>query len=447
MSNTETQRKLQLSQAVIYAFGYFGVYLIAFSVGQIPQIFYVPETGSALISPLSVFGGVILGNYLFGLLNGLGRIVDGVVDPWIGNLSDYCRSRFGRRKPFLVIGPPLMGVFFVLFTLPPSTEPSILNLLWLLFIYPVFFLFFTVAITPYLAMIPEIARTSKERLLVTTLQSIFLIMGTFAGVFIIGAIPESISFTTGAIMIAVLSCIPLLLVAIFVRIPDEPCESEIPDRPGTLKQIKEALQFRPFRIYLFSIIAFFFGFEMLKSSARYVAVHLFGDVGAYTIILGLALGVAAISGIGAYWLGRKIGKRKSMILMSVMFIILLPFVGLVGKGFLHENWTGYLLFALMGLPVSILLVVPNSLLADIIDMNNDQSGKKREALFFASQALLNKVGIAFSKMSLNFLLPVGALAGSAVGESGVRLVGPIASVFVFIGLLIFLRFPDIEKKS
>ncbi len=450
MTSDPPQRRLPVYQIVIYAFGYFGVQLIAFSVGQIPQIYYIPEEGFALIAPLTIGGAILAGGYLFGLLNALGRIVDGLVDPWIGNISDHFRSRFGRRKPFLVVGAPLMAVFLVLFTTPPSTGQSTINIVWLAVIYPLFFLFFTISITPYLAMIPEITRTPSDRLLVTTLQALFLVLGTFAGVVMIGMIPDVISFTTGAIIIGIIATIPFLLVAAFVKIPEEVDAGDIPDRPSTIKQIYSALSYKPFRLYLTSVVAFWFGFKMIETSARYVAVHLFGDKSAYVIILGVTLGVAALAGFGSYWVGRKLGKRRSMILMSIMFVILLPFIGMLGKGPFQNPIAGYVLFGLLGLPLSLLLVIPNSLLADIIDRNNEETGEKREALFFASQALINKLGIAFSKAVLNFILPIGAVATAAgthaVGETGVRMIGPISAVFVLIGLIIFLKFPDIEKK-
>ncbi len=443
-------RKLPLGQAIIYAFGYYGVHVISFSIAQIPQIFYVPEKGASLISNVTIWNTLIYGGILFGLLNGFGRVIDGVVDPWIGNLSDYWKGKWGRRKPFIVLGAPLMGVFLVLFTLPPSSEPSLINLAWLALIYPLFFIFYTAALTPYLAMIPEITRTSSERLLVTTMQSIFLILGTFTGVILIQATKYGLSFTNAAIIAAVLAAVPLLLVVAFVKIPGEPEQESIPERPSTLSQIREALAFKPFRIYLLSLITFFFGFEMVKNSAWYVAEHLIGSSDAYIKLLGTALGVAAICGVGAYWVGRKLGKKKSMILMSIMFFILMPFIAFIGKGPLASPIAGYVLYGLMGIPISLLLVIPNSLLADIIETDTELSGKKREALYFASQALLNKVGIAFSKMAMNFILPIGVAASvvgeQAVGETGVRMIGPIAAFFVLIGLLIFLRLPDVEKR-
>lgn len=450
MQSGSSQRRLPISQALVYAFGYFGVQLIAFSVGQIPQVFYIPEEGVALIAPLTIGGALLVGGYLFGLLNALGRIVDGVVDPWIGNMSDHWRSRFGRRKPFLIVGAPLMGLFLVLFTLPPSQTPSLVNIAYLSVVYPLFFLFFTIAITPYLAMLPEITRTSADRLLVTTLQAAFLILGTFAGVILVGMIPHRIPFPIGAAIIGGLACIPFLLVAAFVRIPEEPKTESIQPRPSTIGQIREALAFRPFRIYLLAIVAFWFGFKVIETSARYVAVHLAGDISEFTRMLGITLGAAAVCGIGAYWVGRRIGKRRSMILMSILFVILLPFVGMIGWGPLASKAGMYTLFALLGVPLSFLFIIPNSLLADIIDRDSERSGARREGLFFASQALLNKIGIAFAKGAMNLLLPIGAVttvAGTqAVGETGVRLIGPMASVCVLIGLFIFLRFPDIEKR-
>ncbi|MCK4719130.1 MFS transporter [bacterium] len=450
MDNETVQYRLPLIQAIIYASGYFGVMLIGFSVGQIPMLYYLPVEGAPLIAPITILGAILLGNITFGMLNAFGRVIDGVVDPWIGNISDHFRSRFGRRKPFLVIGAPLMGVFLFLFTIPPSAEPSMANFFYLAVIYPLFFLFFTIAITPYLAMLPEITKTSPDRLLVTTLQAGFLILGTFTGVIVIQFIPGTLSFQQGALLIGAIATIPFLLVAAFVKIPDETSQEEIPVRPSTFSQIKSALAFAPFRIYLISTVAFWFGFKMVETSAKYVSVHLFKDEGVYIIILGTALGVAAVAGIGSYWLGRTIGKRRSMIVMSILFAILLPLVGLIGKGPLANPIFGYILFGLLGLPLSLLFVIPNSLLADIIDLDREQTGERREGLYFASQALLNKIGIGLSKALLATLLPIGAIATEegthAVGEMGVRMIGPVAAFFVIIGLLIFLKFPDIEKR-
>jgi glycoside/pentoside/hexuronide:cation symporter, GPH family len=450
MSQDKTIGRLPLYQAFIYASGYFGVQLIGFAVGQIPQIFYIPEEGIAKIADLNIWGKVLLGGYLFGLVNALGRIIDALIDPVIANRSDYLKSRFGRRKPFILVGAPLMGLALILFTLPPTHTPSIANLIYLAIIYPIFFIFFAVAVTPYLAILPEVTPTSLDRLLVTTLQSIFLIAGTFTGVVLVGMIPEKISFTSGAMLIGALACIPFFLVVFFVHPPGEMLTEDIPERPSTIVQVKEALAFKPFRIYLLGQVAFWFGFKMVESSARYVAVHLFGDRHAYTIILGSALLVAALSGVMSYHLGKRLGKKRCMVLMSLMFMILMPLIGLIGWGPFKPHIVGYLLFALIGIPLSLLFVIPNSLLSDIIDRNREQTGKQRQALFFAAQALLDKTGIAVSQLALNFLLPIGAIVTSegvrAVGENGVRLVGPSAAVFILIGLMFFLKLPDVEKR-
>ena len=450
MADNQQAKQLPLAQAIIYASGYFGVQLIGFSVGQSPQIFYIPEEGAAMIATIAVGAAVLIGGHLFGLVNLVSRVFDAVVDPIIANRSDHLRSRFGRRKPFIVTGAPLMGLMLVLFTLPPSRTPSALNLAWLAIVYPAFFLFFTVTVTPYLAMIPEVTRTPSSRLLVTTLQSGFLIAGTFTGVVLVQLTPDRLSFTAAAAIIGILACIPFLLVAAFVHPPDEPGIEDIPDRPSTLSQVREALAFTPFRIYLLAQVAFWFGFKMMESSARYVATFLFGDHRAFIFILGTALIVAALAGVGSYWIGKKLGKRRSMILMSSLFILLMPLIALIGWGPFRSQISGFVLFGLIGIPLSLLFVIPNSLLSDIIDLDRENTGKQRQAMFFAAQALLDKTGIAVSQAILNFLLPIGAIATSAgiraVGETGVRLVGPAAAVFMLIGLLVFVRLPDVEKR-
>ena len=207
-----TGLRLPFYQAVIYASGYFGVRLIGFAIGQIPQVLYIPEEGISMIASISIGGAMLLGGYLFGLVNLVGRVIDGIIDPIVGNRSDHLRSRFGRRKPFLVIGAPLMGLLLVLFTLPPTRDPSLLNLAWVAVAYPLFFILFSVTITPYLAMLPEVTPTPKDRLLITTMQAMFLIAGNVTGVILI----SKISFWTLTILLMV--AIMLFRMIVMVRL-------------------------------------------------------------------------------------------------------------------------------------------------------------------------------------------------------------------------------------
>ena len=58
--------------------------------------------------------------FLVGLLMAIPRFIDALLDPFIGASSDNCRSRWGRRKPFMVVGALGAGLFFVVLWWIPS---------------------------------------------------------------------------------------------------------------------------------------------------------------------------------------------------------------------------------------------------------------------------------------------------------------------------------------
>jgi len=101
-------KKLDFKDKFFYSTGSIGLNLVSVGVASWLMFFYMPPGGTPRVSP--GFLSVIF------LIAGLW---DGLVDPFLGHWSDNTRTRWGRRKPFLLFGTPLMAVFMILLWLPP----------------------------------------------------------------------------------------------------------------------------------------------------------------------------------------------------------------------------------------------------------------------------------------------------------------------------------------
>ena len=93
--------------------------------------------------------------------------------------------------------------------------------------------------------------------------------------------------------------------------------------------------------------------------------------------------------------------------------------------------------AILGLPMAALFVLPNPILADVVDEDETRTGLRREGIYFAAAGTLNKLGFALSTVIFGLLLQ--SFGFSTAQPLGVRLVGPVAGLGMLLGLLIFVR--------
>ncbi|MBU0580343.1 MAG: MFS transporter, partial [Candidatus Margulisbacteria bacterium] len=119
--------------------------------------------------------------FAMGLAVFVGRLVDAIADPLIGYWSDHAETPWGRRKPFILLGNIPLIFCFIMLWYPPVTVMSQANV-WHVMIYlSAFFFFFTVVICPCLALLPELAKTIKERLSLSTWMAFMIIAGAALG--------------------------------------------------------------------------------------------------------------------------------------------------------------------------------------------------------------------------------------------------------------------------
>ena len=150
---------------------------------------------------------------------------------------------------------------------------------------------------------------------------------------------------------------------------------------------------------------------------------------------GATFGVAALSFPLVNMAAQRFSKKRVMMAGAIMLAALMACTPV-----LHDVVTGWIIFTLAGVPIAILLAVPNAILADICAANARRTGERREAMFFGAQGLFQKLNLGLSSGLLAILFDVGG--NSVEHPQGVMWSGPLAAVALVGSVLCFSRYPE-----
>jgi len=326
---------------------------------------------SAASTARNVFWFVFLTNVVglnAGLAGGIwlvGRLWDAINDPLVGSLSDRLYSRWGRRRPFLLVGSiPFAFFFFLMFVVPPLESKTALVVYYSV-IFLLYDTLYTVVNVPYLSLVPELAEGYDERSSLTGWRTAFSFLAQLvtAGAFKLlaehvfapwfGGGPEGIrlGYMLSAALWAVSMALPFILLALTIREPDhEPVTSPI--QPWG--NFREVFQNRPFRLAaLIYLLCFTTGDLLLLVFVRYLIDYVQMPPGLDDLVLVVVLGTSLLSIPFVLALMRRTDKRTAyLISISFMVVVLaggaflppgghnLIFVGavLAGIGFADEHY-------------------------------------------------------------------------------------------------------------
>jgi GPH family glycoside/pentoside/hexuronide:cation symporter len=381
-----------------------------------------------------VVGGV-LAPAVFSIVLLAGRITDGVSDPFVAFWTDNARTKRGRRIPFLLFGAlPFAIVCLVLWT-PPMVSGLWIRTLYSVIVTQLFFLGYALVVTPYLALLPEIAGSTVQRLNLTTGQAIAAMVGTLAFA-MCGLIIQNGGYVALGWMLAVAILISFYPLTFFVHehfVQTEENRSSIRQLFGWIAQVSRSRNFLPL---LISTTFYWFGLNLLLMLVpRWVEEILRLNRDANTWVMLPFIGLNLIGFFIFNWLAKQIGKFRAFLVVLGSSAVIFPLIALggvlpIGSPLLRTQ----IALALAGLPVAGFAVLPFALLADVIDLDSEQSGIRREAIYFGVQAIFQKSMIGLSVVCFAW---IHEMTGSR-GLFGIALAAGVASA---LGFLAFCFYP------
>ncbi len=432
-----TVKQLPLWGKIIYGSGSGGFSLIDRVL--ITWLFYYYIT-----SPLE---GVeaLMPPFAFGIIMFLGRAIDAVADPVIARWSDNYSGRMGRRMPFMLFSGVAYAAVFVFLFYPPVAENSPLNSVYLAVMLALYFTLFTAYVGPYLALLPELARTLQDRVDLATFRAVFMLLGIGIALIGSGILIGMFDFHG---MVWIMAALGLILLYLPFAIKEKEYADSEPATLGLVEALKTTYQNKPFLIYLVGNVTFWLGFNIITLNLPlYVTVLLKGTEEQTSIYFGIAFGVALLFFPIINIASKRIGLKPVMMFALIAFMILLPLFYIMGQPVfgLTPELFGYILLGLVGLPVGVILIVPDAIVAEVSDLEGKLSGQKREAMYFGAQGFVLKLALGLSTVISGALLQ---LFGSTVAQPlGVQLTGPVSALFILIGVIVFSRYPEKEVRA
>ncbi len=428
-------RPRQRSDELLYASGAVG-FNVLFQTLSLWLVYFLappPDAGRPTVVPPA----------LLGLLLGIGRVLDAVDDPAIGHWSDRTRTRWGRRLSFIVGGTPLLLIAFLLIWTPPAGAGLPWTALYAFIVLQAYSVGYTLVHQPYEAVLAEIARDPPDRVRISSWKVTFGIFGAGVGLVASGAVIGWVGFAGMAVIFGLLAATSIAISALGVRhLPMVPAH----ERPLSLWDgLRLTATNGQFLVFVCSEIMFYLGLNMLTQAIPYFVTVVIGRPEAdVSLVTGLFFLVALASLPGVSWLARRRSKAFVYRLAMAVLVVLLPglfFLGMVpGVDPLLQS-VAYI--GLLGMPMAALLVLPNPIIADIVDYDETRTGLRREGVYYGVEETLGKAGVALSAAIMGVVLQT--FGYSAEQPLGIRLIGPIAGLGVLLGLLAFTlgyRLPD-----
>ncbi len=418
---------------IIYTTAMFGLGLCSTTIVQWIMFYYAP--------PADIGVTIYLGAGAVGMAMALGRIIDAWVDPVIGYFSDRTVSRFGRRRPYMLFSIPVFLISFILLWIPPTSTPSIINMLWVAVLLSAFFVAFSLYAVPYLALLPEMATNRQERVFLALTQSVFFALGATLATLGPPLLSNILDASQVPMLWAVLAAVSLL-VPLFV-IKEEDNHSATTAAVASTRELlisvkrNSTLFFWAFSLFcvwtglciIVKLLPYLYTFVQIEptSMSPWLAIPIL-----FLIILVFFSGYRAVTikGVKATFLPCLIVAGIATIILASTNFFWLP----------GHFWIILLLLSLVILPAAVLPVaLQNAVTAEIAIQHSLQEGYQQEALLFSIQGLAAKLALAVGALSLGLILDL--FSYSIESAAGIRAGYFLAGFFLLAAAGFMQRYP------
>ncbi len=394
---------------------------------------------------------------LAGSIYAITRFWDALNDPLIGILSDRTRSRWGRRRPWLLFSALPFALTFAAQWWIPFPGRTGLLFAYYLAVSLLFNTFYSAANIPYASLTAELTQDYDERTQLNQFRFAFSVGGSMVAVvtfpLLVNLLPDrAAGHLLAGVCFGVISALPLLLCFWGVREQYQSWRDPLP----LLQQLRVAFSNRPYLfvsgIYLCSWLAFQFTATIIP----YFIVFWMQLPEVWISLVVLAVQSVAVLTLFAWTrLSAHLGKRAMYLIGAGFWLI-----SQAGLFFLQPGQERFMiaLALLAGVGVSATAYLgPWSMLPDVIDLDELHTGERREGIFYALMVFLQKVGLGLGLFFLGQVLEWSGFIPSVAGEPpptqpesallAIRLaIGPLPAVVLIGGSVLVWLYPITRQR-
>lgn len=435
---------------------------VAFGIGMLANQMFPAAMGIFMVVLVQDLG---FPGWMWGVIFFLPRVFDSVTDPIMGFISDNTKSKWGRRRQYVLLGALIMGISFSILWQLYRENGIDYNFTYFLLWSFLFYLGLTIFSVPYVAMGYEMSDDFHER---TDIMAVAQWIGQWAWViapwFWVIMYDQGwfesadVATRTLGVWVGVICMIFAMVPAIFIKSKSTVNENYLPMNirnvgssfTGIIDGFKEAFKNKPFRKLCVATFLVFNAFNTVAAFTFFIVVYyLFaGDAGAAGIWPTLfgSLGALATTFLVipiVTRISKKVGKKRAFLIsqsISIFGYILLWFLFIPGKPYMF-------IFALplFSFGIGSLFVLMMSMTADVIDLDELNTGLRREGIFGAIYWWMVKFGFAIAGLLSGLILSLigfdadaetqteGAIIGLRAFFSGLPILGTFIAILVMRG--------------
>jgi len=406
-----------------------------------PVMVFVPRFyANDMAVPLAVVGTIML----------LVRMFDVITDPLMGYISDHTRSRYGRRKPWIALATPIMMLSIYQLFMPPDGAGAVHLFTWSL----VLSIGTTMMLIPYYAWGAELSPDYHERSRITGARAMMGVLGQFLAQAIpaLALILFAIGGSAAVLQIVGITMLVIMPICVGITLAKSPegqvaVRSTVPLRTGLklmwqngpFKQLVVAFMIGSIGLSITTPLYLFFIADVLK--AEEMAIYML----AFFYITSLAAVPFWV------WLAGRIGKHRAYIASFAVIGCAHPFYMLLGEG---DFWWMLPITIATGFAAGgFAQALPNSMKADVIDLDTLSSGESRAAIFFSAWSFAQKATASIGASMAIFGLALFGFEASPTAVNGPDelfglrfLFSALPSLFFLGGAAIIWKYPITAER-
>ncbi|WP_235019886.1 MFS transporter [Ruania rhizosphaerae] len=382
----------------------------------------------------------------YGVVMVIYAIIDALDNPLLGFLSDRTRTRFGRRRPWLLIGAPLLAACMIAFFSAPTSLEGMGLVLWFAVFAILCEAFDSMLNANYGALLPELFPAERRRAVANSLRQGFQLVALVISLAVTPLLTTSVfgtettteGFTTTAIIYGAIAVVVISFMALSVR---ENPRYSTRERPRFLPAIGSVLRNPLF--WQVGLVGACYGIAMalvLSGVQLYVRYSLGLPVANALYLQGAVIGVTALALLAWTRLVARFGAPR---MWRIAFLVLAG--GFVALFFATDLLTGILAGVVLGLGWSGMLATNDLIVARVLDGDAARHGEHREGLFLSAFGFFGRLngvvtGLALTSLGVFFGYNSGDDPGTDPGFAfrvyltvypfALTVIGAVASRFV-----------------
>lgn len=370
----------------------------------------------------------------YGVVMAVYAVIDAVDNPLLGHLSDRTRTRYGRRRPWLLVGAPLLALGLVGFFWVPDTLDGVTLVLWFAVFAIICEASDSLLNANYGALLPELFPTERRRATANSLRQGFQLVALVVSLALtpmlttqlLGTEDSTAGFRTTAVIYAAVATVAIVVMALGAR--ENPAHAEAPRSrfPPTVATI---LRSRLFWQVGAASACYLSAMALVLTGVQLYVRHSLGLPVAYALYL--QGGVILVSAVALAGWTRVVARRGAAWTWRLAFAVLaLSFLPLF---FATSLWTALPAALLLGLGWSGMLATNDLVVARVLDHDAAAHGQHREGLFLSAFGVLGRLNGVLGGLALASL---GLLFGYYSGDSPGR--DPALAFRVYVCVYPFL---------